>query len=155
MTPDKERRRYDRYDTEVKIYFQVTYDIETKVKYQIIDKQEGGLSSDKYPALSKNVSPEGLCFVSDKQLKEGTFLHLEVYLPTEEKPIHMEGEARWSRESGQPNKFDTGVRPETVNGKPVAESIHIDKENQIAWSVVLDSVFGNFSAITKKKKRQI
>jgi hypothetical protein len=34
---ERERRKYPRYSTEVKIYFRVHYSLKTKVKFQLID----------------------------------------------------------------------------------------------------------------------
>ena len=55
-----ERRKYLRYDTEMKVYFRVKYDIETRVKFKVLK----GEPTHKYSGLCKNVSVEGLCFVS-------------------------------------------------------------------------------------------
>ena len=154
---DKERRRYDRYDTEVKIYFQVNYDIQTKVKYQIIDKAKEETGSQKYSALSKNVSAQGICFTSDRRLTKGDLLHLEIYLPKGKEPIHMEGEVRWSvpatEKTHQSEKFDTGVQLITVNGQSVDQTIYFDKSHQIIWSIVLESTLGNFRLLTRNRNK--
>jgi len=148
-----ERRKYERYATEAKVYFRVVYEIKTKVEYQIADKEEGTLSK-KYSAMSKNISVEGLCFVSDRQLAKGDKLYLEFYLPKREQPIRMEGQVRWSqatsKEEKQEDKFDTGVKLTAVEGKSVMASIHYDEPNHLVWSVVLESVFGSFRKIAQK-----
>ncbi|MDD5005078.1 MAG: PilZ domain-containing protein [Candidatus Omnitrophica bacterium] len=152
----KERRKYERYDTEAKIYFRVVYDIKTKIEFQVIDKSgKGELFSEKYPAISRNVGVEGISFISDQQLNKGDFLYLEVYLPDDKKPIHMEGQVRWSQQASlkakKKNKFDTGVKLITVEGQSVLGSVYYDEANKVVWSVVLDSVFGNFRKLTQKK----
>lgn len=144
----KERRKYQRYDTEVKIFFHVNYDIKTKVKFRLIDKQKHVLLPKRYLGLSRNVSAEGIRFSSIKQLQKRDIIFIEVYLPKLKKPICMTGEVRWSEQTFlHPKikyKFDTGVRLISVSGRPVHESIHYDKKNKIYWSEVLDSVFGSF-----------
>ncbi len=160
----KEKRKYERYDTRAKIYFQVKYDIATKVRFRVIDKIKNKALTKKYEALSKNVSAEGLCFSSVKQLNEGDVLYLEVYLPVPaekkvslpkrfKKPILMEGEVRWSESLGKLKRqtlYDTGVKLITVDGQPVDESVYFDDMNRVVWSAVLESVFGKFRITAKK-----
>lgn len=153
--PDK--RKHDRYDTEVKIFFHVNYAVETKVEYQVlVDQKAHKVLDKKYSALSRNVSAEGLSFSSNKQLSPGMFLHIEVYLPGSKAPVHMDGEVRWSAPSKtkppQEPLFDTGVKLTKVNGMSVAETIHVDKTHHVVWSAVLDSVLGNFRILAAKKK---
>lgn len=153
----KERRSYERYDVDAKVYFRVAYDIKTRVEFQVVDeKKEGKSLSEKYSAITKNISAEGMCFTCDKKLEKSDNLYIELYLPNSKEPIHMEGEVRWSHSTSlekiKENKFDTGVRLLTVNGKRVHESIHYDKANRIVWSIVLESVFGSFSNLIKKNQ---
>ena len=63
MNQPPEKRKYERYDTELKLYFDRGFVVETKVKYQLLDKQNDKPISRKYAALSKNVSAEGLSFL--------------------------------------------------------------------------------------------
>ena len=151
-----DKRQYERYDTEIDIYFQVNYDVQTKVKYQKIDKTKGLLAAKKYSAISKNISAEGLCFRSERKLEIGDILYLEVYLPTEKDPIPMEGEVRWSQpiaDSPGAQEFDTGVKILMVKGKSVTASIHFDKYHKIVWSVVLESVLGSFRILNQRKDK--
>lgn len=152
----KERRKYERYDTEAKIYFHVNFDIKTKVKFQLLDKDIERALSKKYSALSRNISAEGLRFSSDKKLKKGNSLYLELYLPKQKKPIPMTGEVRWSRAAlgGAKKKygFDSGVKLITISGRSVSSSIYYDKDHKVVWSVVLDSVFGNFRRLMRRLK---
>jgi hypothetical protein len=149
-----ERRKYERYDTEAKVYFRIVYEIKTRVKFQIVDKEERGGLSKKYPAVSKNISVEGLCFCSHKQLEKGDILYLEVYLPHRKQPICMEGKVRWSQPAASKHpegaEFDTGVKLISVEGKSVMASIYYDEANHVVWSAVLESIFGNFRKLAQK-----
>ena len=150
---DRERRRYERYGTKVEIYFRVAYDVTTKLKFRVRNKT-GKISPRKYAAISKNVSAEGLCFVSTKKLNKGDILCLEVYLPKSEDPIEMEGEVRWceaivSRHSSK-KTFETGLRILAVQDQSVMKSIYYDKDYQIIWSILLESVLGSFRIISEK-----
>jgi hypothetical protein len=147
----KERRRYHRYETQLEVRYSFVYDVKTLVKFQVKDRQTGQALSRKYSALSKNVNVEGLCFTSGKRLKNGDLLHLEVYVPGAREPVHMEGGVMWSKpDSFEPqdeNKFDTGVRLFTVQGRDVQGSLFFDEANKLYWSVILESIFGSFKGL--------
>lgn len=155
MPKAPEKRKYERYDTEVKLYFDIAFDVETKVKYQLLDKNHKKTLSRKYPALSKNVSAEGLSFVAAQPLEKGDYLNLEVYLPKATQPVRMEGEVCWSKNVTQGKQgtgvFQTGVLLKKVNGRPVQETIHFDKEYNVNWSIALESVLGQFKDIAKER----
>ena len=154
MNQPPEKRKYERYDTALKLYFDRGFEVETKVKYQLLDKQNDKPISRKYAALSKNVSAEGLSFLASQQLTAGDYLHLEVYLPTATKPVHMEWEVRWSNPVAADKRegpmFQTGVLLTKVNGEAVDPTIHFDKQYQVSWSNVLESVLGHFKDLAKK-----
>lgn len=147
----QEKRKYERYATEVDVYFRVSFDIKTIVKFMVVGKDKRQEHHKKYLALSKNVSAEGLCFCAEKKLEKGDILRIEVYLPDQKNPIPMEGEVRWSMPTADASgKFNTGVRIATVNNQSVVNSIHQDDETRIVWSAVLESVFGNFRKFAQK-----
>lgn len=155
MKGPKEKRKSNRYDTELKLYFSFAYDVRTKVEYQLLDKKNKKILSPKYPALSQNVSAEGLSFIAGRQLKEDDYLDLEVYLPAAAQPVRMEGEVRWSkiiaRGKRDEESFQTGVVLKKVNGQSVQETIHFDKEYNVNWSIVLESILGKFKDIAKER----
>ncbi len=161
----KERRKHKRYNTDVEIYFDFIYDLETKVKFEVIDKEGEAVSSKKYSAYSRNVSVGGLCFSSTKKVAQGDLLHLEVYVPGAEKPVHMKGKVEWCKPATISYKdrlheevegqriFEVGVRLITVGGKPVEETIHHDAAFDVDWSIVLESVFGNYRLLMEGKHK--
>lgn len=152
---DKERRKYPRYDAELKVYFRVKYDIKTRVEFEVLESSHKDEIAHKYSGLCKNVSAEGLCFASSKKLTEGDILLLEVYEPAVRTPVKMEGQVRWSkklvRKAGEKEMYHTGLQLVTVNGKSVGDSVYFDKKYKIMWSAVLDSLFGTFAAVMKNK----
>ena len=154
MKKRDERRKYDRYDTEMRILIEVTYDVRTKVKFQIIDKK-AKTQSPQYSAVSRDLSVEGVGLLTEKELKPGDLLYLEVYLPESHEPIRMEGEVRWSEsiKEGEKNKFAVGVLLSTVNGGTVAPTIYYDKSYHIVWSAVLEAVLGSFRLFAQKKNK--
>ncbi len=154
-----EKRKYDRYETDVKIQFYVNFNIHTKINYRIKDKNKILFSKKKYSAISKNVNVEGLCLTSERLLKKEDALLMEVYIPSSQQPILMEGQVRWSQpvdqRSSRKKLYDTGVRLITVNGESVEKSIFIDPVHHITWSIVLESIYGGFKHLVLKKKRSL
>ena len=158
IQPD--RRQHKRYDTEAKIYFDFKYDLKTKVTFQLIDRIKRKFLSRKHLAFSKNVSSSGLGFICDHPLKMGDVLGLEVYIPGVNTPILMEGEVRWLKENSLYEetrkkmgigRYEVGVKLLTVDGKLVADSIHYDQTYQVEWSIVLESVLGNYRIQAQKR----
>ncbi|KPK96494.1 MAG: hypothetical protein AMJ95_13945 [Omnitrophica WOR_2 bacterium SM23_72] len=152
----KERRKYQRYNTEMELYFRVLYDIRTKVRFRILDTVKERHTPKRYSGISRNISVEGLRFVSNKKLKKGDVLLLEVYAPNVKVPIQMQGEVRWSQRLLQrgkkKNMFDTAVKLTLISGKPVTDSIHFDPGYKVAWSSVLEDLFGSYKAMVKQLK---
>jgi len=144
-----------RYETQAKVYFQFAYDVETKVKFQLFDLKHKKSESKKYSGSGKNISVEGLGFTSPKQLHQGDTLDLEVYLPEDNHPIHMQGEVRWSEKKSSRrffhSDFETGVKLISIEGKPVQNSIRFDQAYQVYWSDVLESVLGKYRILSQKR----
>jgi hypothetical protein len=160
---NQERRKYKRYNTEVKIYFDFSFDLQTKVHYEVIDKKKKKPLPGKYTAISRNISVEGICIVSDRELKKGDDLQMELYLPSSNKPILMQGTVKWCSPSKPPEEIKdkneklqylAGVLVSTVNGESVPDSIYYDEEYKVDWSRVLESVFGNYKLLMGGKYRK-
>ncbi len=101
-----DRRKYIRFDTEI------------KVNFQIQEKRKDSTLPGKISGISRNISVEGICFISKKKLEPGNRLELEVFFPSESKPLRIEGEVRWSRlvqSKKSKAMFETGVELFTLD----------------------------------------
>lgn len=151
-----EQRKFERYSTEVEVLFQVAYPLKTKLNFQIIDQESGELHRSKYTAVSRNIGVEGMCFISSLRLEQGEHLYLEVLLEDKKEPIALEAQVRWSRQCAMPGVkerlYDVGVKIIRLKGQPVAETFQMNEANQITWSGVLQTVFGDPESPSKKKK---
>lgn len=157
-----DHRRYKRHGAKGRLEYNFSYDVTTKMEFQIENENKIPDRAHTFSGLSKNLSVEGLCFVSDKQLKKGTPLHLLLHLPESNEIVSMEGEVKWSEVTFAEEEdeviidkplFDTGIKLSEVNGNPVHETIHYDELFNLQWSVVLESVFGRFRLIMDEKKK--
>ena len=152
----KEKRQYDRFETDVKIDFYVSFDVRTKINFRLKDPKQGTLSPQKYSAISKNISAEGMSFVSDKNLEKGDTLLLDVFVPSADRPIRMEGIVRWCRtfESRKDKTYEAGIKLVSVNGNSVEKSISMDPVHRVIWSAVLESIFGNFKHLALNDRKR-
>jgi len=152
--PKVERRKYERYDTETKISFHIKYNLKTEVSFKLVKKKTESVK--EYKGITRDVSVEGLRFSSHKKLKIADKLSLKLYLPRQKKPICMTGEVRWSRKLavGTSGRFmyDASVKLLTLRGRMIPDTIYFDRDYNVYWSVVLNSIFGNFKKIIKKIK---
>ena len=141
-----EKRKFQRFETEKKVFFQIAFDVKTRVDFQIMDKETGKLLSRRYSALSKDVSADGLSFCCGHKLNAGDLLSAEVEgVQGQKKIIRMEGAVKWSLASADdPSKFNTGLHLLSVEGKAVQKTFHLDENNEVLWSAVLESILGNF-----------
>ncbi len=150
----EDKRKYQRYDSELSVYFNVNYDLKTKVVFWLFKKGKDDRSLPRLFAVSQNVSAQGLCFRSEHKLRKNTPLFLEVYIPKKEDPVLMTGCVRWSRplsdKDGKEEKFCTGIELSTVHEKKVHPTIYFDETYKVIWSNVLESIFGSYREAAQK-----
>ena len=151
-----ERRGHERYDTDLKIAFSVNFDLETKIKFHVKEGEKE--SQEIYTAFGHNINVEGLGFSSDINLKKGDQLLMDVFLPAVKDPIRMEGHVMWcalaDAKSGYEGQYRTGVKISKVRGEEVEKTVVFDPANKVQWSIVLESVFGEFKQNILKKKKE-
>ena len=154
--PKPQERTHERYDKKAQAFFYFNYDFSTKLEF--LDINDGKVPmAHKYPACSKNVSAEGLCFTSLKKLNKGDNILLELTLKDGTDPVHMVGEVRWSQSSlpgreDQSELYDTGVKLLEVEGHSVPDSIHYDEGYHVIWSAALESILGKYKEYIKQSR---
>jgi Tfp pilus assembly protein PilZ len=87
--------------------------IQVPVKYKVINQSEEALAllEQKRGPLAGNsmdVSPEGLCLVTDHELAKGDILKIEVSLPGESHVLRAFSEVMWSSQQ-EPGDFTAGI----------------------------------------------
>jgi len=101
----EERRRY--------IRFNVMAEVKVQVEGQKDEAQDKALSG-----VARNISVEGVYFTSETKFAPQTKVKLEVSLPSEPKPLHLEGEVRWCKQLQSPEGkviFGIGVKLFTID----------------------------------------
>jgi len=150
----RERRKYERYETELEILFHVKYRLQTKVSFRLLKPRIA--SEERYEGFTRNISVEGLRFFSSIKLNVGDLLYLELFLPKQKRPICMTGRVCWSRQLfkiiSRCPAYDTGVKLTTIGSKKIAPTIHFEKKYGVYWSILLESIFGSFKKLVRKHK---
>jgi Tfp pilus assembly protein PilZ len=152
--PVDNKRKYSRYDTDVKVSFRVPYDFSAEVDFKITEEMIEGRDR-TYIGFSKNISVHGLSFESPKRLEIGDLLWIDLHLPKSDKVVFMQGEVCWCKsiESSMEDKskFQAGVQIAKVDGLDVEQTVYFDKTYGVVWSELLERVLGGIAKICRKK----
>jgi hypothetical protein len=148
-----DKRSYTRLCKTEDVSTEFAYDVRTRMTFRF--KKGSYDDANLYTGAIKNISAEGLCFVSNQPVNPGEKLEILVSLPGAERAIKMDAEARWtaiSKEENNNSRFDTGVRIVTVDGNPVAKSVYYDETYHVHWSIVLEAVLGRFRIMQQNRR---
>jgi hypothetical protein len=154
MGIDQVQRKYPRFDTDIRISFSLPYDFRTKIGFKV-DSDHDATQKNVYSGFSKNISVNGLCFESSKELSPGDKLWIEMHIPNNPEVVYLEGEARWSRlisvVPNAPHVYATGLIVHKVDGAPVDDTVYFDDTYKVMWSQLLERVLGSFARQNRKK----
>lgn len=91
----KEKRRYPRLN------------INVNVEYSVLE------TSESVAGNTKNISAGGICLIVYEDIKPGTILKLQIYLPDNHNPIQATGKVVWRSKvevvADKRVRFDTGI----------------------------------------------
>lgn len=159
MATEQIQRKFPRFDTDVRVSFKVAYDFRTKVDFQIHNNGKEHGQEFTYIGFSKNISVNGLCFESAKELKPGDYLWIEMHLPKHSNVIYMEGEVRWSSllavSPNAPRQYVAGVLIKKADGVGIDDTVYFDETYKVSWSHLLERVLGSFAKLNRKTKNTV
>ena len=94
----------------------------------------------KISAVTKNISVQGICFNSKKEIICDTVIEIQIRIPGYSKPIRLKGKVVWSK----------AIKSEKLGGLPTFDTgiklIDIDKSNETKFFMyVLDKVVEKYS----------
>jgi hypothetical protein len=154
MSVEQVQRKYPRFETDAKVSFRAPYDFRAEVDFKL-QRESASAHDHPYIGFSKDISVNGLCFESPKELKTGDRLWIELHLPKSNGIIYMEGEVRWSKPvsvaQGSPSQYLTGVVVGKVDGSQVEDTVYFDEQYKVMWSQLLESVLGGFAKLHRNK----
>ena len=89
-------------------------EIRSKVNFSIVETSKDQKSSKRFRGIGKNIGVEGILFASNQELKAGTLLDMEIFLPDKADPVYIAGEVRWCRTvkktKVKTENYDIGVK---------------------------------------------
>jgi len=98
---DKDRRKFPRIDSKVKVIYKILTDEE---KHMFLD-----FSDYAHEALSRNLSIEGLCIKTGKYLSPGSSIAVEIIFPEISEPVRALGRVIWSKDLESSGEFYSGI----------------------------------------------
>ena len=95
----------------------IRFDLDTKVRYRFFD----GMSIDEsMQAKAKNLSAEGVCIVTQKEIPRNKDIELDVSLPGKKAPVRIHGKVVWTYkikgvDKNMPDRFEAGIKLYTID----------------------------------------
>ncbi len=98
-----ERRRFARFD------------LGASVKYRFFDNID-----DNMKGKAKNLSAEGVCIVTERELARERDIELDISLPGKKRPVRVKGKIAWTHEikgvdKSFPARYEAGIKLYTVD----------------------------------------
>ncbi len=150
-----QERQFPRFKNDGKIAFRLHYDFSAEIDFKV-GKTPLAASQHSYLGFTKNISINGLCFESAKELKPHDKVWIEFHLPDSNMLIYMEGDVRWT--TAVPCKdekfpqYMVGVSIDKIDGMNVDDTIYFDQSYQVMWSQLLDRILGGYAQAHRKQK---
>jgi len=149
------QRTYHRHSLKDKALVNFLYDFHANVDVRSAEESIKPAPI-KCQGVCKNISAEGLCFVSRKKLKRGEKLDLKFYVSANNPPLNMQGNVRWSKAAPGSwpaySQYETGLKLTTIEGRAVGDSIHFDETYKIYWSDVLGLISEKWKLFIKMNR---
>ncbi len=95
----------------------IRFDLDTNVRYRFFD----GMSIDEsMQAKAKNLSAEGVCIVTQKEIPRNKDIELDISLPGKKAPVRIHGKVLWTHkikgvDKNMPDRFEAGIRLYTID----------------------------------------
>lgn len=150
-----QERQFPRFRHDGKLAFRLHYDFTAKIDFKVGPTPLAS-SQHSYLGFTKNISINGLCFESPKELKPHDKVWIEFHIPDSDALIYMEADVRWStRISSKDEKiaqYLIGVCVTKIDGMSVEDTIYFDQAYQVMWSQLLDRILGSYAQAHREHK---
>lgn len=105
MTRKLERRKF------------IRFDLDSNVKFKIFDDKN---INENIKGKAKNLSAEGVCIVTEKEIPRNKDIELDISLPGRKKPIRIHGRVLWTHKIKSVSEkikdhFEAGIKLYTVD----------------------------------------
>ena len=95
----------------------IRFDLNASLKYRFFDDMN---IDECIKGKAKNLSAEGVCIVTKKEIPQNKNIELYVSLPERKKPVMVHGKVIWTHkikksDKNMPDHFEAGIKLYTVN----------------------------------------
>ena len=95
----------------------IRFDLNTSLKYKFFDDIN---IDERMKGKAKNLSAEGVCIVTKKEIPQNKNIELSISLPERKKPVKVHGKVVWTHkikraDKNIPDHFEAGIKLYTVN----------------------------------------
>lgn len=95
-------------------------DLKTEINLSVMDVSKEKIVAKRIKADGKDIAVHGIRFATNKKLKKGDIVSMEIFLPDRESPVYVEGEVRWTKQSSKNKKqFEVGINFLTLDEENV------------------------------------
>jgi len=93
----------------------IRFDFDANIKFRFFDKIDENVRG-----KAKNLSAEGVCIVTEKEIPRDKDVELDIYLPGKKKPVRVHGSVVWTHKIKSTGKktasrFETGIKLYTID----------------------------------------
>lgn len=95
----------------------IRFDLDTNIKFKFFESIDIGES---IKGKSKNLSAEGVCIVTEKEIPRNKNIELDISLPGKKRPVKIHGKVMWTHkiksvDKKLPSHYEAGIKLYTVD----------------------------------------
>jgi hypothetical protein len=93
----------------------IRFDLDTNVKFRFFDNIDENIKG-----KAKNLSAEGVCIVTEKEIPKDRDIELDIFLPGKKGPARVHGKVIWTHKIKRadkvlPDRYEAGIKLYTVD----------------------------------------
>lgn len=95
----------------------IRFDLDTNIKFRFFD---GMNINESMKGKAKNLSAEGVCIVTEKEIPRNKNIELDISLPGKKRPVRIHGKVIWTHrikgvDKNMSDRFEAGIKLYTVD----------------------------------------
>jgi len=95
----------------------IRFDLNTNIKFTYFDKMN---VDESFKGKAKNLSAEGVCIVTRKEIPRDKNIELDISLPGKKTPARIHGRVIWTHrvkgtDKNTPDRFESGIKLYTMD----------------------------------------
>ena len=88
----------------------IRFDLDANIKFRLLENMD-----DNIKGKAKNLSAEGLCIVTDREIPRDKDVELDLYLPGKKRTVRVHGKVMWTQkikgtDKNKADHFEAGIK---------------------------------------------